>query len=140
MALPKNHENYSFYRVWVAMRHRCDKPYGKNSCYAGIKYDEKWSDFDNFFDDMYSGYEHGLTLDRIDGKKGYNKENCRWVTMSVQANNKSNNRKLTMGDVTKNLAEWAKELGLNRTAITQRIDSYGWSVEKALMTPVRKRG
>ena len=32
-----------------------------------------------------------LTLDRIDGKKGYSKKNCRWATRKEQSHNLKNN-------------------------------------------------
>jgi hypothetical protein len=31
----------------------------------------------------------GHTLDRIDGTKGYSKENCRWVKQDIQMHNRS---------------------------------------------------
>lgn len=31
----------------------------------------------------------GMTLDRIDNSKGYSKENCRWVSRSIQQYNRS---------------------------------------------------
>lgn len=33
----------------------------------------------------------GLTLDRKNNDKGYNKHNCRWATWKVQQNNRRNN-------------------------------------------------
>lgn len=39
----------------------------------------------------------------------------------------------------KTLTEWSKELGINRSTLAQRYYVYGWSVDKVLNTPVRKR-
>lgn len=124
-----------FYKAWANMKTRCDngevvdfKRYGGR----GITYDIKWVDFKEFYNNMFSSYKRGLTLDRIDNSKGYNKYNCRWTTKKVQANNRRSNRILEFRGIIKTLAQWSEELGIKRTTITQRIDAYGWSVEKAL--------
>lgn len=36
------------------------------------------------------------------------------------------------------MAQWAEELNISYDALKKRI-SYGWSVEQALTTPIRKR-
>jgi hypothetical protein len=45
---------------------------------------------------------------------------------------------LTYDGRTQSLSAWARELGMNRSLISVRIHR-GWSVKKALTTPVRKR-
>ena len=37
---------------------------------------------------MANGYRNELTIDRIDNKKGYSPDNCRWVTMAEQLRNR----------------------------------------------------
>lgn len=147
MALPKINNPYSrtgkhykLVRVWGSMKNRCNRPVGKNSCYKGITYDKRWENFDNFYSDFGHGWKPGLTIDRIDSTKNYTKDNCRWVDIYVQANNRSNNRKLTLGGVTQNVAQWSRELGIKNTTIRQRLDAYGWSVEKTLTTPTKLTG
>lgn len=39
----------------------------------------------------------GLSIDRIDPNGGYNPENCRWVTMHKQQNNKLNSMFVVIG-------------------------------------------
>lgn len=40
---------------------------------------------------------------------------------------------------TQTLSEWAKETGTKRNTLFARIYRHGWSIEKALTTPVRRR-
>ena len=56
----------------------------------------------------------GTTLDRIDVKKGYYKENCRWATPKVQANNRTNTRYLLVNGNKIALMDWAKSLNLKK--------------------------
>lgn len=139
MSLPNKSSGnrHPAYQAWLSLRFRCNNPVGKNSCYAGISYDSKWESFESFWEDMGSTWASGLTIDRIDSTKNYCKSNCRWADKYVQANNKSNNRRLTYMGITKNLHQWADEVGLKRTTLLMRL-TYGWSVEKALTTPVRR--
>lgn len=79
------------YRVWASMIQRTTNPcdarwagYGGR----GILCDPTWHEFVNFWEDMGDTYSEGLSLDRINADGNYCKENCRWVTDSLQAHNK----------------------------------------------------
>lgn len=77
------------YGIWAGMRGRClVKSHSSYHRYggSGITICDEWSDFKKFLEDM-GPPEPGQTLDRIDGAKGYYKNNCRWATYSVQAQN-----------------------------------------------------
>jgi hypothetical protein len=41
-------------------------------------------------------------------------------------------RQITHGLATRTLNEWARETGINRTTISQRLDAYGWTTGQAL--------
>lgn len=77
------------YSSWTAMLARCTRPtahkwpdYGGR----GIKVCEAWFDFKKFFADM-GEKPRGLSLDRIDVEGNYEKSNCRWADVVLQAQN-----------------------------------------------------
>lgn len=82
---------------------------------------------------LTNGYEDGLTLDRIDGNKGYCPENCKWVTMKEQNNHTKHNHFCTYVGETKTIKQWCEELNLNYSKTVQRLWS-GWTVEEAFET------
>lgn len=120
--------------IWYRMWERCtdssspDYPdYGAR----GIRVCERWEVFANFVADMPSRPE-GTSIDRIDNDKGYKPGNCRWATPKEQARNKRTNRQVTLNGVTKPLAQWVEELGLNYTTTVSRLNR-GLPAEVALV-------
>jgi len=99
----------------------------------GIKMCPEWeNDFTAFAQWAISnGYQDTLSIDRIDNDKGYSPDNCRWVPMAKQFNNRRNCRKLTLHGETKTMKEWANEIGIPYHTLCSRIHS-GWPVERAL--------
>lgn len=84
------------YNSWRGMRERCNDPNNTHYKYyggKGIKVCDEWEkSFLTFLNDM-GGRPTGKTLDRINPHLGYYKENCRWVTDSMQAFNKNKESK-----------------------------------------------
>lgn len=79
------------YRVWLNMKNRCNNPsYEGYAFYGGrgIVVCQAWNSFEQFLLDMGEAPK-GKILDRIDNDKGYYKDNCRWATPTVSAQNRS---------------------------------------------------
>lgn len=111
------------YRVWYAMRKRCNNPKDirfKHYGGRGIKVCERWNKFENFLSDMGMP-EEGMTIDRIDNNGDYTKENCRWATKQQQSDNRRTGVKLTHNGVTLSIAGWSKALGISVTTFRDRM-------------------
>ncbi|MGW2090555.1 hypothetical protein [Streptomyces sp. NPDC001880] len=130
------------YRIWKNMLQRAANPNSRDYAkYGGVGHgldDPRWRTFEDFAADMADGYRDGLTLDRIDGTKGYSKANCRWATYAMQNRNTSQNRLITFRGITRPLADWAEALELNSRTLTWRLNN-GWSIERALTTAPANR-
>ena len=125
-----------------AMKARC---YEKNNCKypiyggRGIIVCEEWKNTKNgliaFYNwAMANGYQKGLTIDRVNVNGNYEPNNCRWANTFQQANNRSDNFKITYNGTTKTLHEYANEYNIPATTLRYRIKS-GWNTLKALTTP-----
>lgn len=139
-----------FYKTWASMKSRCDNPRSisyKRYGNKGIAYQDSWATFEGFETDMHESYlehcaiygEKDTTIDRIDNKKGYTKDNCRWATNLEQQNNKEINKFITFRGETLTFSNMAKKYGFNKTTLWCRVYKHGWDIEKALTTPVRKK-
>jgi len=86
------------YSAWGNMHSRCRrrKKDPSTKYWRGIVICERWFLFDNFLADMGVKPE-GMTLDRIDSKKGYDPENCRWVSRTIQSRNTKRRKDNTTG-------------------------------------------
>lgn len=78
------------YHVWENMVQRCTNPKASGYDYygaIGIGVCDEWrGSFSKFFEEMGLAPK-GCSLDRIDVKDGYHKENCRWASTGVQVYN-----------------------------------------------------
>lgn len=124
----KTHGMYGtpMYITWSNMRQRCENSHDKlyhRYGGRGITVCDDWKDFENFHQwAIQNGYDPDLTIDRINNDSGYYPENCRWVDRTTQANNTSQNRKITYCDITKTIAEWARLFEMDYGALYRHIE------------------
>ena len=135
--------HFRLYKVWDNMKARCYNP--KHTSYylyggRGITMCDEWkNDFDSF---AKWALEHGYnenapkgecTIDRIDNNKGYLPDNCKWVTIGENLNNKRNCRMFTHNGKTQSLADWAREFGMDYNAFLSRMYRNGYDFEQAIL-------
>lgn len=124
------------YNIFKNMKTRCyNKHFSKYKHYGGrgiVICDEWLNDFMSFYDwSMTNGYADNLTIDRIDCNGNYEPNNCRWVDMKQQLNNKSDNVLLTYKEKTQTISKWADELNMCYSTIQSR-HYRGWSDKECL--------
>lgn len=131
------------YNIWQLMKYRCSDLSNKDYGAKGIKVCEEWQKFEPFYEwAKDNGYEENLTIDRKKNHLGYFPDNCRWATPQEQSDNRSIVRMIN-GIPAYKVAE---ERGIPVSIFRYRM-SHGWSMDRALNTPIggyrhkpRKRG
>lgn len=124
------------YRIWAQMKRRCSLPTVKSyHRYGGrgIRVCDEWTNSFVTFEQwaLANGYKSNLTLDRRDNDGHYEPDNCRWVTMVVQANNRKTSKLVVYHGETMTVAELARLEDINQATLRYRL-SHGWSVEDAV--------
>ena len=121
--------------IWSGMVQRCYNPSSRGYRWygsKGITVCDEWRHFRSFEEwALASGFKPGLSIERIDNTKGYTPENCRWITLSDQGKNKTNNHLITMNGETKTLSDWAKHLNIKQSTLSHRLKR-GWNEQDAI--------
>ena len=138
---------HPLFNVRYGMINRCHNPNDlayKNYGERGITVCAEWrEDFQAFYDWALSvGWEQGLQIDRIDNNRGYDADNCRFVTATV--NNR--NRRSTVfveyrGERLAAAEFWEAQQHIavvNKTNFYERLKK-GWSAEDAAFTPAGQK-
>lgn len=115
--------------IFSHMVDRCYNPECKDYRYygeRGVTVCDEWLNAPWEFESwsMSHGYKVGLTIDRINGKKGYAPDNCQWTTRSYNARYTTKNRMLT-ANVTLSLPQWSELLGEKNDFVTQLVKNRG---------------
>jgi hypothetical protein len=126
------------YGTWQGMVKRCTDPthisyprYGGR----GVDVCSRWMDFNEFYKDMGDPPSSQHSIDRIENDKGYFFDNCKWATPKEQSNNRRDNVMITHLGETLTKAQWAEKVDIKYHTLNSRLHS-GWSINKALTTPV----
>lgn len=132
---------HRLYNIWSLIKKRCINKQDKIYKYYGAKgitiCDDWKNDFKAFYDwSMDNGYKNNLTIDRINVKGNYEPLNCRWVDKKTQHRNTTANKYYTYKNETHCIGEWAELYNIKRGTLWDRLKK-GWSIEKALTTPIK---
>ena len=127
LAQPHGETGTRLHNIWCDMRQRCKDKANKYYGAKGIAVCHKWNSYINFREwAINNGYSDELTIDRINGNKGYSPDNCRWVAVKEQCRNLSSNHIITIDGVNKPLAAWCEKLGIKEYTV------WNWSKRKHL--------
>ena len=138
----KGSYNHELYQTRIDMIHRCTNSNHKSfPRYGGrgIKICERWlnskNGLQNFISDM-GERPKGTQLDRQNNNGNYEPNNCTWATPKQNGRNRNNNVLITYEEITQPISAWAESTGIRDDTLRNRLKN-GWSVKKALTTPVR---
>lgn len=124
-------DSYSrLYKIWSGMKKRCYNQGDKNfHLYGGrgIVVCREWrEDYPSFKAwALTNGYADNLTIERKDADGHYQPENCEWVTLNRQANNKRSNVVIATNGESHTMAEWCNIKGLSYRLVKTR-HGRGW--------------
>lgn len=148
--LAENHETYlKEYRVWNAMKRRCQNP----SCSSyplyggrGIKVCERWlgkDGFINFYTDLgkrpVDVNGNAYQIDRKDTDGDYSPENCRWCSVKENNRNKRNNNIFLINGERMCAKDVSKLFGMNRSSLAARIKRTGEDKYTALFHMLERK-
>jgi hypothetical protein len=135
--------HHPLYKKWQDMKSRC---YNKNNKRyynyggRGISICEKWHDFENFYNwAMKHGYKKGLTIERKDVDGNYCPNNCTFIPFADQIKTRKYNRYVTIDGVTKTVADWSRETGINYMTLITRITESGYTGKDIIKPKEEKR-
>lgn len=134
--------------TWASIRARCNNPKSKKYIdygARGVRICDEWNDFVSFYEwCITNGWKAGMQIDKdlIPRKLGvpallYSPDMCSIITCKENQNAKRNNRVIEYNGVSMTMADWAREIGVGRHLLWQRLKK-GWSVRKAIETPLNK--
>jgi len=130
--------------LWNGMLARCNDVDGyQYHRYGGRGIKVEWERYEDFKNDMLDQFVLSLkdgknTVERIDNNKGYSKDNCKFADMIEQSNNRRDNVVIEWNGKKQTLAQWAREYGITYKTLWKRVQTYKWSLERALTQEIKK--
>lgn len=131
------------YKIYKGIKGRC---YNKNSDsykkWYGAKGVEMCAEWRNNFMAFYNwsmknGYSADKQIDRFpDGKGMYSPDNCRWATPKQNSQNRPQVKVYRYKGKNFFLSELSDLCGIRKDTIYSRITVCGWTVKKAVETPL----
>ena len=125
------------YKIWCSIKQRC---YNKNNTHyryyggRGIGLCLEWeNNFAEFRSWAYkNGYEDGLSIERIDVNSGYEPNNCKWIPISEQCNNKQNSKRFQIEGETLSLKQISEKYKINYDTLYYRVCKLYWNIDEAI--------
>lgn len=112
------------YEAWKGIKKRA----GSNIYGPWVK------SFEEFINHIGTRPESMWTIGLINLSGKYEPGNIKWITRLENSNQRTNSSRIELDGVSKTKAEWAREYGLTREIIKNRLDR-GWDVKSAITTP-----
>lgn len=113
------------HNTWLGIRNRCNNPKVKAYEYyggRGIRVCDEWNNsFEAFYRDMGAKPTSKHSIDRLDNNGHYCKENCKWVTVKEQANNKSYNVPIEYNGEIANVTQWCERYNQRYMAVYKAL-------------------
>ena len=139
----QTYHNSRLKKIYYGMIARCYNNNNKDFKWygqIGITVCDEWKNDSNSFCKwaIENGYKDNLTIDRINNSNGYSPDNCRWVDLKTQQNNRRNNVKYFFNNKFLTLSEISDVIGINYSTLNSRLRS-GMSPEEAFSTPLMRR-
>lgn len=131
--------NTKLYNVFKGMKSRTRSANKRSKCYEGITVCDEWLNDSSLFIEwaLANGYREGMQIDRIDGTKGYNPNNCRFVTPKQNANNRSTTLLIEVDGEKNTIAYFSQKYGIQHHTIMTRLKR-GWPAHRAVKTQLSK--
>lgn len=129
--------NHPCYQVWHGMMSRCYDESNRNwKSYGsrGIKVCDRWHSMENFISDTEPKPE-GMSIDRINVNGDYAPDNWRWATDEMQNRNRQDSINVVFNGIEMPASHASLLIGGSNSLVSMRLKK-GWSMEKALTTPV----
>jgi len=127
------------YKIYMTIKQRCYNEKSKSYKYyggRGIKMSDSWKNsFEIFYKDIGKRPSTNHSIERKDNNMNYSKDNCKWETKLIQANNCRSNRIIEINGVSLTASEWCRKYNISYSVFMQRINKLKWDVIKALITP-----